>query len=201
MLNQLATMDVLDVDYYYEVRASQPRGRHQQAARFLYLNRACWNGLYRVNKKGEFNVPYGAPRTSSQMDAVNLRACSHALAADDVQLRVSDFEDVLMGAEEGDLVFLDPPYVTGHNNNGFIDYNERLFSWDDQRRLAAVATRLAARGVQVLVTNAAHDDVMDLYPGFRRQPILRSSTLASAVASRRVVKEIALWTPEREVTR
>ena len=195
VLKLLNKMDVLDKDYYYEVRASRPRGRHQRAARFLYLNRACWNGLYRVNKRGEFNVPYGAPRTASPMDAKNLRACSFALAEHRTTLRVGDFEDSLVDAKEGDFVFLDPPYVTGHNNNGFVDYNERLFSWEDQNRLASVARRLVDRGVFVLVTNAAHDDVIRLYQGFRSQPIVRSSTLASSVTSRRAVTEVALWGP------
>ena len=201
VLKLLATMDVLDKNYYYEIRASQPQGRHRQAARFVYLNRSCWNGLYRVNKNGEFNVPYGAPKTSSPMDEVNLRACSDALRQSGIVLKSGDFEDVLRDAKQGDFVFLDPPYVTGHNNNGFIDYNERLFSWEDQKRLAAVARRLVDEGVFVLATNAAHDDVVRLYRGFGARPITRSSTLASAVTSRRAVKEVALWAPIREHTR
>jgi DNA adenine methylase len=101
----------------------------------------------------------------------------------------------LTNAQAGDLVYLDPPYVTSHDNDGFIDYNETLFSWEDQKRLARIARHLANAGAYVIVTNANHGDVVELYRGFMRRTLSRSSTLASDSTCRGRVKEIVLYSP------
>ena len=95
--------------------------------------------------------------------------------------------------KSGDLVFLDPPYVTKHNYNGFRDWNERLFSWADQERLALVARRLADKGAHVIVSNADHADVVALYDGFKRSSLYRTSTLASNAAKRGRVTEALFY--------
>ena len=174
---------------YYRIRESDPTSRYARAARFIYLNKACWNGLYRVNSLGQFNVPYGMPKTNNVIDADNLRACAALLRTPTVTIANIDFEEALAGVRQGDLVYLDPPYVTRHNNNGFIDYNERLFSWRDQERLARVAKRLVERGAHVLVSNADHSDVIELFDDFERVRFERSSTLASDASKRGRVYE------------
>jgi DNA adenine methylase len=182
-----------DRDLFYDIRGNRSVARFKRAAEFIYLNKTCWNGLYRVNGRGEFNVPYGSPRTDDLIDPLNLRSCGVTLAQPEVTIASEDFEDALLDAEAGDLVFLDPPYVTGHNNNGFVDYNELLFSWHDQERVARLAIRLAADGVHVLVTNAFHNDVIDLYEGFQVTPLHRPSTIASSASKRGRVTEALLW--------
>ncbi|MGI9180573.1 MAG: DNA adenine methylase [Longimicrobiaceae bacterium] len=177
---------------FYKTRSSRSSGRFKRAAEFIYLNKTCWNGLYRVNSAGEFNVPYGWPKGPNIVDDANLSECSLALRQPGVQLRICDFEATLREAQPNDLVYLDPPYVTGHNNNGFIDYNETLFSWSDQVRLAAAARDLADQGVHVIVSNADHEGVIDLYRGFRRISFDRKSTLASDATKRRRVSEVLL---------
>jgi DNA adenine methylase len=114
---------------FYRIRAQRSSDPLRRAAEFLYLNKTCWNGLYRVNSQGEFNVPYGAPKTDFIVDPSNLRACCNALGGAGIELLCADFEEALAETQAGDLVFLDPPYVTRHNDNGFVDYNETLFSW------------------------------------------------------------------------
>jgi DNA adenine methylase len=178
---------------FYAIRAARAAGRYKRAAEFIYLNKTCWNGLYRVNSSGEFNVPYGLPKTDNIVDEENLVACSSALGADGVDLRCGDFEDTLAGAGSGDLIFLDPPYVTSHNENGFIDYNEQLFSWADQVRLARVARELGEKGAHVLVANAYHGEVVDLYGGFELMPVNRASTIASTASKRGRVSEALFW--------
>lgn len=132
-----------DQELYYQLRDGAPStDRFTEAARFIYLNRNCWNGLYRVSLSGKFNVPYGRPKTSNELDTDNFRACAQELGRSDIVITSCDFEGNLQAVAPGDLVFLDPPYVTQHNNNGFREYNERLFSWADQIRLATVATAL-----------------------------------------------------------
>jgi DNA adenine methylase len=177
---------------YYKVRAEQPRSRFRRAANFIYLNYTCWNGLYRVNSSGKFNVPFGRPKSKNLADPLNLRSCASALGKTDVMLRAGDFEESLKTVKGGDLVYLDPPYVTQHNTNGFRDYNESLFHWADQIRLARVAAALVKRGAHVLVSNARHADIEGLYPDFERVVINRKSTLASNASFRGRAEELLL---------
>lgn len=182
-------------DLFYAIRSNPSRGEFKRVAEFIYLNKTCWNGLYRVNSRGLFNVPYGRPKSSVIADLKNLRACARALRGAGVTLESCDFDDALARVAADDLVYLDPPYVTRHNNNGFIDYNETLFSWDDQRRLAARALELASAGSFVIVTNADHNEVTEMYKGFARYTVTRSSTLASDARCRVRVNEALLCSP------
>lgn len=179
-------------DAYYAVRGKRSSTPLVRAGEFLYLNRGCFNGLYRVNSNGDFNVPWGAPKTSFVVDKSNLISCQDALRGDRIRLLSVDFEEALKGCRRNDLIFLDPPYVTRHNNNGFIDYNEKLFSWQDQIRLAEVAEKLRLRGCHVMVTNALHADVLALYPHFTPHTIERRSTLAGSSKKRGKVSEALL---------
>ncbi len=176
-------------DEYYAVRRLSCANRFENAAKFIYLNKTCWNGLYRVNAAGSFNVPFGKPKSANVIDDNNLVECGRLMRNSDLSLTCGDFEAAIDGAMPGDLVFLDPPYVTRHNNNGFIDYNERLFNWTDQTRLARVAETLRARGVSVIVSNAFHSDVIDLYPNFDLKPLSRQSTLAGDKTKRTTTTE------------
>lgn len=180
-------------DMFYQIRSNRSRNAYTRAAEFIYLNKTCWNGLYRVNSKGQFNVPYGRPKTDAIVDEANIRSCSKLLRRADVQLQSGDFAVSVASAGEGDLVFLDPPYVTRHNDNGFVDYNERLFGWDDQIRLAKTARDLVKRGAHVLVANAYHRDLLDLYTGFSISKLNRASTLASNSSKRGRVTEALFW--------
>lgn len=187
-----------DRDRYYSLRdGCIPENPVYAAARFIYLNKTCWNGLYRVNALGKFNVPYGRPKTDNLIDRDNLLACAKVLVEQTARLSAGDFSRTLRNISEGDFVFLDPPYVTRHNENGFIEYNERIFSWQDQQRLADIAQRLVHKGANVMVTNAMHSDILELYKGFNVIPVERSSTIASDNRRRgRVVEAIIFRYPE-----
>ena len=177
---------------YYAVRAHRSAGRFKKAAEFIYLNKTCWNGLYRVNSRGVFNVPFGKPKTDHLIDTTNFRESAVLLGSQGVELQTADFEAAVSSATSGDFVFFDPPYVTGHRNNGFVDYNEKLFSWSDQERLAEVARSLARKGCQVLMTNADHPAIIDLYPDFEQFRFDRKSTIASDPAKRTRTTELVL---------
>jgi DNA adenine methylase len=181
-----------DPELYYRIRRARSLDPARRAAEFVYLNKTAWNGLYRVNAKGDFNVPYGRPKTDNITDAANVLACSEILRRPGVDLTWGDFEPALSSVSRGDLVYLDPPYVTRHNNNGFVDYNEKLFKWSDQERLAATARRLSDAGASVLVSSANHNDVLALYRGFTAVQVDRCSTLAGNAASRGPVSEVVL---------
>lgn len=182
----------IDSETYYAIRSARSSNPRTRAAEFIYLNHTCFNGLYRVNQKGEFNVPWGAPKSNFIASEANLVACSALLSQPGIRIASADFEETLKGVRRGDLVYLDPPYVTSHNNNGFVDYNRLLFSWEDQVRLSRIAERLRLRGAHVMVSNAMHERVLGLYPNFRVQEIARQSTLAGNMASRRAVSEALL---------
>jgi DNA adenine methylase len=174
---------------FLALRQYSPRSEVGRAAQFIFLNKACWNGLYRVNSDGIFNVPYGRPRTNFIIDEDNLRRCSRQLRRREVSIKNQDFEEIESRVKEGDFVFLDPPYVTSHNMNGFVDWNERLFSWSDQIRLAEMAKRIIKKKANVLITNAAHGDVQALYSGFGRVTFSRWSALASDTSRRGTTSE------------
>lgn len=179
-----------DENFYYRMRAQSPRSARSVAARLLYLNRTCWNGLYRVNREGKFNTPFGRFKNPTICDPDRLRKAARLLRR--AKLRDGDFETIASAAELGDLVYFDPPYITGHQHNGFLKYNAPLFSWDDQQRLARLAVDQADAGVYVLVSNADQPTVVGLYKGFNYYRVRRRSLIGSALSSRGEVIEALL---------
>lgn len=178
---------------FYAVRANPSDDPIIRAAEFIYLNKTCWNGLYRVNSSGRFNVPYGTPKNGRVFDSGNLLSCSALLSRGGVRLIEGDFERALLGVKAGDLVFLDPPYIARHADNGFIEYNETLFSWADQERLSRVAVRLASRGAHVVITNSGSEDVLRLYDGFDKTFVHRKCTIAARPEHRTKFREVILY--------
>lgn len=176
-------------EHYYATRAANPKGELQRAARLLYLNRTCWNGLYRVNKQGQFNVPIGT-KSAVVLESDDFVSLSTVLEGAELQCR--DFEASIDAAEFGDFVFVDPPYTVAHNNNGFVKYNETLFSWEDQLRLRAAVDRAVDRGAKVLVTNAAHASIYELYSGYEQLPVTRSGVIAGKSAARGSFAEVVI---------
>jgi len=162
--------------FYYEERSRKRQKPHTRAAQFLYLNRTCYNGLYRENLKGEFNVPIG---TKDKVIFADEDFYEISKVLQNADIRTSDFDKTIAEAGKGDLVFADPPYTTAHNMNGFIKYNQNIFSWQDQVRLRDALFAAASRGARVVLTNADHESIKELYdlPDAYR-PIGRTSVMA-----------------------
>lgn len=176
--------------FYYRVRSSQPRSDCKKAAQFLYLNRTCWNGLYRVNRLGQFNVPRG---TKDQVVFPDEDFGVLADALSKVELYCQDFERTMELARENDLIFADPPYTVLHNSNGFLKYNENMFSWDDQVRLKNASLRAAQKGAFVFVTNADHHSIRELYKGIAQiESLPRQSKISGSVKGRKQTTELLL---------
>lgn len=190
VIRQLRALPTPTPTTYALVARRRPRTEATRAARFLYLNRLAFNGVWRVNGRGIFNVPYGHRPPNDLVAAERLRACAAALQG--ASLETCDYRDALSAVHAGDLVYCDPPYTVSHNNNGFIRYNENLFSWADQRALAARAAELTELGAHVVVSNAAHHDMLSLYPSsaFHAFRIIRTSRVAGAVSHRRPQAEM-----------
>lgn len=178
-------------DYYYEVRDKRPSDLIERAARLIYLNRTCFNGIYRVNLNGTFNVPRGTKDTVLYDDD-DFEATSKHLRR--TNLIKSDFEKVIDRAESDDFIFSDPPYTVHHNYNGFVKYNEKLFSWDDQRRLVTALSRARDRGVKILATNANHEMLRGLYlsEAFYVREVSRYSSISSSNSSRKNYEELII---------
>lgn len=174
-------------DDYYQIRASSPRSDVGRAARFIYLCTLSFNGIYRVNQSGQFNVPYGYKEHLNPCDADLIKAVSLRLQSCEIQC--NDFEAVVTQADRGDCVYFDPPYTVAHGNNGFLKYNEKIFSWKDQERLETVAQRLATRGVKVVISNADHPSLRELYREFQVQTVERWSVISGSTAGRKVITE------------
>ena len=175
---------------FYRIRKGRPDGRIARAARLLYLSKCCWNGLYRTNREGQFNTPFG------RFDHVTLvpesRFIPESKALTKASLLNVDFEQILDRCREGDVVYLDPPYTVAHGDNGFLRYNEDLFSWEDQERLAVAVRDLDKSGIRFIMSNANHASVRTLYHGFAQRRIARRSLIAGDAGARRRVFELII---------
>lgn len=178
-------------EFYYMLRGKNLHDPVNRAARFLYLTRLSFNGIHRVNLKGQFNVPYGRKIHLETADEKQIYTASNALRH--VTLKSSDFETVTEQAKNLDFIYFDPPYTVAHATNGFVKYNEKIFSWDDQIRLAKHARKLADRGCKVLISNADHPSIHNLYLDFECEVIERFSVIAAKSTSRRKITECVFY--------
>ncbi|SHG01385.1 DNA adenine methylase [Salegentibacter echinorum] len=178
-------------DNYYKERAKNRRTNHTRAAKFLYLNRTSFNGIYRENLKGEYNVPYGKKSYDQLFDYDQIYYLSEIFQ--NTLFENEDFAHIDNFAERDDLVFLDPPYTVAHENNGFVKYNQKIFSWEDQIRLKDMVERLDNRGVNYILTNAKHISIEHLYQGIGNiHNVSRSSLIGGKGAKRSKYNEIII---------
>ena len=170
-------------DRYYAARDGRPRLPASRAARFLFLNHSSFNGIYRVNLAGKYNVPYGY-RSSYNAPLLNdLQVASRRL--EPTTLTCGDFAAALEHVGPGDLVFLDPPYTVAHNHNGFVKYNDKLFLFGDQRRLSTATDEVRDRGAYYILTNAAHQSIAELFEkGDHRIETSRKNAVGGRAAGR-----------------
>jgi DNA adenine methylase len=145
---------VYDREYYYKVRALDPDSLDSvgRAARMIYLNKAGYNGLYRVNSKGKFNVPFGRYKNPTICDEDNLRGCARALT--NIEVACGSFDSVLDTAKKGDFVYFDPPYVPVSDTANFTSYQMNGFSEDDQKHLVGVFDELSRRRIHAMLSNS-----------------------------------------------
>ncbi|HIT26451.1 MAG TPA: Dam family site-specific DNA-(adenine-N6)-methyltransferase [Candidatus Ornithoclostridium excrementipullorum] len=174
---------------YYRIRDEFiPRTPEEAAAQFIYLNQTSYNGLFRVNKQGEYNVPYGF-RTTWHYDIRRILDASEKLK--NTRISVGDFEINKHKIKKNDLVFLDPPYTVSHNNNGFIEYNRNLFSLEDQKRLSRFIDYIKRKNAYYILTNAAHEEIKKIFTkeGDILLELRRKSLIGGRNASRKEISE------------
>ena len=149
--------------YYYSVRESTPKKEIEKTSRLLFLNRTCFNGLYRVNSKGKFNVPLGKYTNPNIVNEENLRSVSHILSSSKVKIQCRDFEAVLRDAKKGDLVYFDPPYQPVTETANFTSYTNKNFTYDDLNRLFVLCTKLDEKECNVLLSNSDSKEVANMF--------------------------------------
>lgn len=180
-------------DYYYGLRANPGKTDVEVAARFIYLNRTCFNGLYRVNSKGEFNVPLGRYDNPKICQVDLLFSASELLQ--DAEVRVADFEQILNYAHNSDdFVYLDPPYHPISNTSYFTAYSRHPFGELEQKRLRDSCAQLASRGVKVMVSNSDCQFIRKIYSeiNFNIHPIKATRAINSNVKKRGTISELII---------
>lgn len=179
-------------EHYYKVRGQQPSSLDEvsRAARLLYLNRTCFNGLYRENSRGEFNVPIGRYHNPRILDPNGLRAASKALQ--ECSLLEQPYLAVEERAQTGDLVYFDPPYQPLNPTSSFTSYTQHDFNEDDQRELSELFARLAKRKVRVMLSNSDAPLIRELYQKFRQVDIQAARAINSKAERRQKITELLI---------
>lgn len=176
---------------YYKLRALDPNelGAVDRAARFIGLNRLCFNGLYRTNTKGHFNVPYGGDKTGDLPTADELRSVSRAFR--NVALKAASFEESLAEAKSGDFVYLDPPYSISIRRV-FNNYSHNIFGLKDLQKLRSELVRLNRSNVQFLLSYGLSKEGLELAKGFRAKHALVQRQISGFAANRRLARELLI---------
>jgi len=182
-------------DYYYQIRALDRAPESysklsdvEKASRAIYLNRCCYNGLYRVNSKGQFNVPFGRYKNPKFCDEENLEAVSNALEY--VDILHGSFEICLKYAEKSDFVYFDPPYHPLSKTSSFTSYTKDNFGKESQRKLFSVFKRLDERGCKLLLSNSYNDFILDLYTEYQVVLLNAKRAINSDATKRGIIKEV-----------
>ena len=149
--------------YYYTIRDTNPRSAIEKTSRLLFLNRTCFNGLYRVNKKGKFNVPLGRYTNPNIINEENIRSVSQVLQSHRISIKCRDFGAVLEDAKKHDLVYFDPPYQPVSDTANFTSYTNKSFTTEDLKRLAKLCLKLDSKGCNVMLSNSFSQEVADIF--------------------------------------
>jgi DNA adenine methylase len=185
-------------EYYYQIRSMDRQegffklSDYEIGARFIYLNKACFNGLYRVNGKGYFNVPSGKKTKVKVYDKENFEALFEYLSENDIKITNLDFEKAVKTADEGDFVYFDPPYDTFEDKDSFTSYSKDGFGKDEQLRLANVFKELSSRGVKVMLSNHNTAYINELYKEFNIHVVMAKRMINSNANGRGDVEEVII---------
>lgn len=195
LIEDLATHEN-ESEYFYKIRLQDREegfdklSALKRASRVIYLNKTCFNGLYRVNSSGEFNTPFGRYKSPNIVNEPVLRAVSKYLQNNDIQLLSGDFEDALKGARKGAFVYLDPPYDPLSKSSNFTGYVEGGFGSDQQERLRDVCIKLHQKGVNFLLSNSATPFIKGLYKDFEIIEVGAKRHINSVASKRGEVTEV-----------
>lgn len=162
-----------DPEYYYKIRSLNPESLNpvERASRFIYLNKTCFNGLYRENSKGEFNVPFGRYKNPKILDEENLISVSKYLNSIEIQIYNKDYKDICFLAEKGDFIYLDPPYHPISRTSSFTKYTKYDFTEKEQIELSKIFREMDKKGCYIILSNSNTEFIKQLYKNYEIIPI------------------------------
>ena len=185
-------------EWYYEVRSRdrEPEFKNMndvdRAARIIYLNKTCFNGMFRVNSAGQLNVPYGRYKHPNIVNEIGIRALSNYLNESKIEIMCGDFADALIGLPKDAIVYLDPPYMPINETSSFTGYTQGGFGYDEQVRLRDECVKLREAGIFFLESNSDCPEIRDLYDGFKIETVSAKRSINSRGDRRGAVKEVLI---------
>ena len=187
-----------DPDYFYDIRALDRKNDFlklsdiERASRVIYLNKTCYNGLYRVNSSGEFNSPFGRYENPNIVNESTIRAVSNYLNGNNITILNGDFEDALKGIKKGDFVYFDPPYHPVSASSNFTGYVQGGFLESDQKRLKVLCDKLNDEGVKFLLSNSSTQFIKNLYKDYTIRYVKASRAINSNAKKRGEIDEVLI---------
>ena len=175
---------------YYKIRAEEPKNKFERAARAIYLNKTCFNGLYRVNSQNKFNVPFGGYKNPTICKSENLRAVSLALT--NVEILLGDFEKCLDFAKRGDFIYFDPPYQPLNKTSSFTSYTKNSFGEGDQQKLCEVFKKLDKRRCKVMLSNSDTPFIRKFYKDFKIETVFAKRAINCNGSGRGEITELVI---------
>lgn len=185
-------------EYFYTLRSWDREANFQslspvaRAARFLYLNKTCYNGLFRVNAKGQFNVPFGKYKHPNIVNAESLRALAKYFQENRVDIYNQDYAAILTKAQRGDFVYLDPPYMPLSVSSSFTSYTEKGFSYEEQVRLRNECNKLREKGISFIESNSDCEAIRELYKDYTILTVQASRSINSQASKRGKINEVLI---------
>lgn len=186
-------------DYYYEIRALdretiyEGMSNIEKAARIIYLNKTCYNGLYRVNAAGQFNSPYGKYKNPNIVNATVLRAMSKYLQKSNITILNGDYKEALRGLRKGAFVYLDPPYMPISSSSSFTGYTEGGFSYQQQVELRDECDKLRKKGIHFLQSNSDCPEIRELYRDYEIKTVQAKRSINSNAEKRGEINEVLIY--------
>ncbi|NCE63490.1 DNA adenine methylase [Pseudoflavonifractor sp. 524-17] len=191
-------------DYFYQIRAMDREADYarmspvERAARVIYLNKTCYNGLYRVNGAGQFNAPYGRYKSPRIVNAPVIRAMSRYLGKKGIKMMQGDYREALKGLRRGAFVYLDPPYMPLSSSASFTGYTDSGFDYDQQVALKRECDKLRARNIPFLQSNSDCPAIRDLYQDYEIRTVRAKRTINSDKAKRGEINEVLIrYVPDK----
>lgn len=192
-------------EYFYKLRALDRNPEYaemssvQKAARIIYLNKTCYNGLYRVNSAGQFNSPYGKYKNPNIVNATTIKAMSKYLKNPQITIKQGDYKEALKGLRKGAFVYLDPPYMPISSSSSFTGYTENGFSYEQQAELKNECDRLKEKGISFLQSNSDCPEIRELYKEYDIRTVQAKRSINSNANKRGEISEVLIcYVPEKK---
>lgn len=191
-------------EYFYNVRALdrteefEKMSDIEKAARILYLNKTCYNGLYRVNSAGQFNSPYGKYKNPKIVNSTTLKAMSNYLNKNKIEIRQGDYKEILKGLRKGAFVYLDPPYMPISSSSSFTGYTENGFGYKQQVELKEECDKLKKKGISFLQSNSDCPEIRDLYKDYKIITVQARRSINSNAQKRGEINEVLIYYDPKE---